>query len=734
MHSISEEGTNVPAFLTKLWKLVEDPATNGLITWSSEGSSFLIRNQAQFSRELLPLYYKHNNLASFIRQLNMYGFRKISSVDSGGLKLDRDEMEFAHKYFLRGHSCLLSNIKRKIPTGAVHSSHSMSNSSNGNVKPELVSRVLQDVRQMKGRQETLDSRFNAMKRENEALWRELALLRQKHMKQQQIVNKVIQFLVTLVQPNRRLAIKKTYPLMLNDSPNVLPNRRGATQPKAAKLNLISDVMTNEELSPKGPVIHELDNNADYIFPDDDYEDLGGVDFGCEKLAATEKAKVGVAASVSDDKLKFGVGYSQCAPISPEIGAEAGDVPIDLAKQLNRVVPLVNSPSSSLGNLDSLPSSPANSMGVVTGSLSEDILVSDPDPQNDAPESSLLPSVEYPLSPEMFMGSVDPAVVSPAPVSKLNRTKGPTGSRVSKNISKSSTAAVRKSVHRQNNRKTKRASTSYNKNSEVEDVDVYPEIHLEEGSAAMNDEETNLLKSLTSTEGVNDLNMTVEQSAIPEVNENEEKNYSNMALACTSGSSGESEKTFESLNREELDTHIDAMQSEIEHLKEMLLKGNVSSPGLGGNPGNDSDLLAAVGGLEGFCLDASALLGLFSSEDPLPIGMNLLPGSSEGSSDKTKENPDFSVSGNEIAAYNPTLLDLVEDNDDSQMINWYDEESCLSKETSSSDAVAVTSSSVSRDKGSVSGTMVGITGKGAGKVNVTSINSPKNTHPSRRKTK
>lgn len=54
----------------------------------------------------------------------------------------------------------------------------------------MINRVLGDVKQMKGRQENLDSKLATMKRENEALWRELAMLRQKHHKQQQIVNKV----------------------------------------------------------------------------------------------------------------------------------------------------------------------------------------------------------------------------------------------------------------------------------------------------------------------------------------------------------------------------------------------------------------------------------------------------------------------------------------------------------------------------------------------------------------
>lgn len=34
MHTIAELGTGVPAFLAKLWKLVEDPETDNLICWS----------------------------------------------------------------------------------------------------------------------------------------------------------------------------------------------------------------------------------------------------------------------------------------------------------------------------------------------------------------------------------------------------------------------------------------------------------------------------------------------------------------------------------------------------------------------------------------------------------------------------------------------------------------------------------------------------------------------------
>ncbi|KAK0172601.1 hypothetical protein PV328_005901 [Microctonus aethiopoides] len=219
------------------------------------GRSFFIKNTAQFARELLPHYYKHNNMASFVRQLNMYGFHKKVSIEVGGLKCDKDEMEFAHQYFVKDHPYLLDHIKRKIASAKAQDNHPP-------IKSEVMNKVLNEVRSMRGRQEHLDSRLGAMKRENEALWRELAMLRRKHLKQQEIVNKLIHFLVTLVQPSRSSgrSVKRRYPLMID----------AHQQDKQMK-------MAKPETSPTGPVIHELDPseheqhgselNSQYITPD-----------------------------------------------------------------------------------------------------------------------------------------------------------------------------------------------------------------------------------------------------------------------------------------------------------------------------------------------------------------------------------------------------------------------------------------------------------------------------------
>ncbi|XP_060079482.1 heat shock factor protein-like [Ylistrum balloti] len=214
MHSSSGmSSSNVPAFLTKLWALVENPTCDDLICWDQTGNSFHVYEQARFSKEILPLYFKHSNIASFIRQLNMYGFRKVVHIDTG-LKTEKDDVEFQHPYFIRGQEHLLENIKRKI-SGAVPIVKTETPS-----MPNDVNKVLTEVVVLKGRQDTLTNRLDTVKRENELLWREVASLRQKHIKQQQIVNKLIQFLVHMVGGNRGLSGMKRkmgMPLMIGDT-------------------------------------------------------------------------------------------------------------------------------------------------------------------------------------------------------------------------------------------------------------------------------------------------------------------------------------------------------------------------------------------------------------------------------------------------------------------------------------------------------------------------------------
>lgn len=83
------------------------------ITWADDGCSFWVSNIEQFARDILPIYYKHNNYASFVRQLNMYGFHR-STEPKGKVEPGVQMVEhFTQEYFRRGQEHLLKNIHRK---------------------------------------------------------------------------------------------------------------------------------------------------------------------------------------------------------------------------------------------------------------------------------------------------------------------------------------------------------------------------------------------------------------------------------------------------------------------------------------------------------------------------------------------------------------------------------------------------------------------------------------------
>uniref|UniRef100_A0A8C7YDU2 Heat shock transcription factor 2 n=1 Tax=Oryzias sinensis TaxID=183150 RepID=A0A8C7YDU2_9TELE len=135
------------------------------------------------------------------------GFRKVMHMDTGVVKQERDgPVEFQHPYFKHGQDDLLENIKRKV---------SNTRPEDNKLRQEDLTKILATVQSVHSKQESIDARLTTLKRENESLWREISDLRQKHVHQQQLIKKLIHFIVTLVQSNRIINLKRKRPILMN---------------------------------------------------------------------------------------------------------------------------------------------------------------------------------------------------------------------------------------------------------------------------------------------------------------------------------------------------------------------------------------------------------------------------------------------------------------------------------------------------------------------------------------
>ncbi|XP_051234529.1 heat shock factor protein 2 isoform X1 [Dicentrarchus labrax] len=326
-----KHNSNVPAFLTKLWTLVEDADTNEFICWSQEGNSFLVLDEQRFAKEILPKFFKHNNMASFIRQLNMYGFRKVMHIDPRIVKQERDgPVEFQHPYFKHGQDDLLENIKRKV---------SNTRPEDNKIRQEDLSKILASVQSVHSKQENIDARLATLKRENEALWREISDLRQKHAHQQQLIKKLIHFIVTLVQNNRILNLKRKRPVLMNSNGKkpkyihqIYDEKVCVEQSTVNSLNGVKGSEVSDDV-----IICDLTENDTEVAPEITQESQGDVEIVEVELDSCTvlPAETEVSTTCTTDVKQTEVGVSAAADDSQRSRTLDSSGPTSSALQLNK---------------------------------------------------------------------------------------------------------------------------------------------------------------------------------------------------------------------------------------------------------------------------------------------------------------------------------------------------------------------------------------------------------------
>ncbi|KAK9374859.1 HSF-type DNA-binding-domain-containing protein [Lipomyces chichibuensis] len=114
--------------------MLEDTSIQHLISWTATNDSFVVSPNEEFSK-VLSQYFKHTNVSSFVRQLNMYGFHKVNDVFHAGSATDSGQWEFKHGEgnFKRGDVESLRGIRRRASRQSVVHRDSISSSKSGSV-------------------------------------------------------------------------------------------------------------------------------------------------------------------------------------------------------------------------------------------------------------------------------------------------------------------------------------------------------------------------------------------------------------------------------------------------------------------------------------------------------------------------------------------------------------------------------------------------------------------------
>lgn len=95
------------SFTVKLHAILDHIEEDGLanvVSWLPHGRAFRIHNQAIFLSDVMPRYFHQSKLASFQRQLNLYGFQRITK--------GTDKGSYYHPLMLRGKEFLAHQITR----------------------------------------------------------------------------------------------------------------------------------------------------------------------------------------------------------------------------------------------------------------------------------------------------------------------------------------------------------------------------------------------------------------------------------------------------------------------------------------------------------------------------------------------------------------------------------------------------------------------------------------------
>lgn len=103
--SRKNSGGVVKPFPERFMEVLDRPDMEHIVSWMPHGRAFIVLNTQQLCDVVLPRFFKQSKFMSFTRQLNLWGFKRISKGPDAGA--------YYHELFLRGRPRLCMLMKRQ---------------------------------------------------------------------------------------------------------------------------------------------------------------------------------------------------------------------------------------------------------------------------------------------------------------------------------------------------------------------------------------------------------------------------------------------------------------------------------------------------------------------------------------------------------------------------------------------------------------------------------------------